>query len=52
MVEETTKVGIVNNCLAYLNNCSTKGHFAYGLMLGLGANFRYNLRKEFIQLVV
>jgi hypothetical protein len=52
MVEETTKVGIVNNCLAYLHNCATRGHFAYGLMLGLGANFRHTLRKEFFSLVV
>lgn len=51
MIEETTKVGVVNNCLAYLNNCSTKGHFSYGLMLGLGSNFNYVLRKEFIAMV-
>jgi hypothetical protein len=46
MVEQTTKVGIVNNCLGYLNGCQSKGHFTYGCMLGLGSNFKYDLRTE------
>jgi hypothetical protein len=48
LVEPTTKVGTVNNCLAYLTGCESKGHFAYAVMLGLGGNFKYEPRKEFI----
>lgn len=52
MIEQTTKVGVVNNCLGYLNNCQSKGHFAYGCMLGLGSNFKYELRTELGNLVL
>ena len=52
MVEQTTKVGTVNNCLSYLYNCSSKGHFAHALILGLGGNFKYDLRREFANLVL
>lgn len=52
MIEQTTKVGVVNNCLGYLTNCQSKGHFAYGCMLGLGSNFKYDLRSELGQLVL
>lgn len=51
MVEETTKVGIVNNALSYLQKCSNKGSFAFACILGLGSNFSYKLRKEFCTLV-
>lgn len=46
MIEQTTKVGIVNNCLGYLNKCESKGHFTYACMLGLGSNFKYDLRQK------
>ena len=46
MVTDTTKVGIVNNCLCYLNDVKSKGQFAYGCILGLGGNFKYDVRKE------
>ena len=52
MIEPTTKVGIVNNCLSYLIGCQTKGHFAYGCMLGLGSNFKYEIRTELGNLVL
>jgi len=52
MIEQTTKVGTVNNCLAYLSGCESKGHFAYAVMLGFGGNFKYDVRKEFFQFVV
>jgi len=51
MIEPTTKVGIVNNCLSYLQGCDSKGSFAYGVMLGLGSNFKYDLRSEFYTVV-
>ena len=47
LVVETTKVGIVNNALSYLTGCTTKAAFTYGIILGLGSNFKYELRKEF-----
>jgi dynein heavy chain 2 len=47
LVIETTKVGIVNNALSYLTGCTTKAAFTYGVILGLGSNFKYELRKEF-----
>ena len=46
MIEPTTKVGIVNNCLSYLQNCESKGQFANGVVLGMGSNFKYELRSE------
>ena len=52
LVVETTKVGIVNNALTYLNGCTSKSHFAYGCILGLGSNFKYELRKEFMTTVM
>jgi dynein heavy chain 2 len=52
MIEPTTKVGVVNNCLSYLQNCGSKGHFAYGCMLGLGSNFNYDLRTQLAGLVI
>jgi dynein heavy chain 2 len=52
MIESTTKVGIVNNCLGYLNNCQSKGQFAHGCILGLGSNFKYDLRIELGNLVL
>ena len=48
LVIETTKVGIVNNALSYLAGCTSKPHFVYGCILGLGSNFKYELRKEFM----
>lgn len=41
MIVETTKVGVVNNALAYLGKCESKGQFAYGVICGLGSNFTY-----------
>jgi hypothetical protein len=52
MIESTTKVGIVNNCLSYLLNCESKGQFTQGCMLGLGSNFKYDLRSELIALTI
>jgi len=52
MVIETTKVGIVNNALTYLYNCKSKSQFTYGCILGLGSNFKYDLRKEFTTTVM
>lgn len=52
MIEPTTKVGIVNNCLSYLANCQSKGQFAYGCILGLGSNFKYDIRKELAEIVL
>lgn len=52
MIEQTTKVGVVNNCLGYLINCQSKGEFAHGCMLGLGSNFKYDLRTELGNLVL
>jgi dynein heavy chain 2 len=48
MVTETTKVGIVNNVLAYLKDIKSKGQFTYGVSLGLGSNFEYKIRRELI----
>lgn len=52
MIEQTTKVGIVNNCLGYLIKCESKGHFTYGCMLGLGSNFKYELREKLGEKIV
>lgn len=41
MIVETTKVGVVNNALAYLQKCESKGQFAYAVICGLGSNFTY-----------
>lgn len=51
MIEQTTKVGVVNNCLGYLINCQSKGDFVYGCMLGLGSNFKYDMRTELGNLI-
>lgn len=52
MIEPTTKVGVVNNCLGYLLNCQSKGHFTYACMIGLGSNFKYDMRTELGNLVL
>lgn len=52
LVIETTKVGIVNNALSYLAGSLSKSHFAYGCIIGLGSNFKYELRKEFMTTVM
>ena len=52
MIEPTTKVGIVNNCLSYLQNCDSKGAFTYAVILGLGSNFNYDLRSEFATMAI
>lgn len=52
MIEPTTKVGVVNNCLSYLQNSDSKGYFTQGVMLGLGSNFKYDLRAEFSNFVL
>lgn len=52
MITETTKVGIVNNALAYLNKCESKAQFAYGVICGLGSNFDYKVRAELTSLVM
>jgi hypothetical protein len=43
-VVETTKVGIVNNALSYMNNINSKGHFTFACIQGLGGNFALELR--------
>ena len=52
MITETTKVGIVNNVLGYLTEVKSKSQFTYGVILGLGSNFKYELRKEFATFVM
>ena len=52
MMTETTKVGVVNNALAYLNGATSKAEFVYGVVLGLGSNFSQALRKEFTAMVM
>jgi hypothetical protein len=52
MIEQTTKVGVVNNCLSYLQNIENKGQFTYGCILGLGSNFKYDVRTELGTLVL
>ena len=47
MLTETTKVGVVNNALAYLGGVKSRSEFVYGIILGLGSNFKYELRKDF-----
>lgn len=52
MITDTTKVGIVNNALAYLSKCESKSQFAYGVICGLGSNFNYTVRAELTTLVM
>lgn len=52
MITETTKVGIVNNGLAYLTKCTCKSQFVHGLILGLGGNFNYKVRTEFAETIL
>ena len=52
LVVETTKVGIVTNTLSYLTDCQSKSQFVYGIVLGLGSNFKYDLRKEFVTTIM
>ena len=52
MITDTTKVGIVNNALAYLNKCESKAQFAYAVINGLGSNFNYTIRAELASLVM
>lgn len=52
LVIETTKVGIVNNALSYLSGCKSKSEFTYNVIIGLGSNFKYELRKEFVTTVM
>ena len=52
MMTETTKVGVVNNALAYLGGVKSKSSFIHGVILGLGSNFKYALRKEFATFVM
>jgi dynein heavy chain 2 len=52
MVTETTKVGIVNNVLAYLKDIQSKGQFTYGVAIGLGGNFKYDVRRELITFIM
>ena len=50
-VVETTKVGIVNNALSYMNSITTKGHFTFACIQGLGGNFTLELRAELAQFI-
>lgn len=52
LIVETTKVGIVNNALTYLSECKSKAQFTYGVLLGLGGNFKYNVRMDFAKVVL
>ena len=52
LVIETTKVGIVNNALCYISGSTSKSQFAYNVIIGLGSNFKYDLRKEFTTTVM
>ena len=42
----------MNNALSYLHDCKSKSQFTYGVVLGLGSNFKYEIRKEFISTVM
>lgn len=50
-VVETTKVGIVNNALSYMNNIKSKGHFVFACIQGLGGNFMLDLRNQLAQYI-
>jgi hypothetical protein len=52
MITETTKVGTVNNALAYMVNVASKGQFVFAVMQGLGGNFDYKKREEFYAFVL
>jgi hypothetical protein len=52
MITETTKVGTVNNALAYLVKVESKGAFVFAVMQGLGGNFNYQKRAEFYAFVI
>lgn len=52
MIVETTKVGTVNNALAYLHKCESKSQFVYGVICGLGSNFNYTIRAELTSLIM
>ena len=45
-VVETTKVGIVNNALSYMNDIKSKGHFVFACIQGLGGNFTLDIRNQ------
>ena len=49
---ETTKVGIVNNVLSYMNNVTSKGHFTFACIQGLGGNFALDVRTQLAQFVM
>lgn len=49
---ETTKIGIVNNALSYLNGIMTKGHFTFACIQGLGGNFMLDVRTKLAQFVL
>jgi hypothetical protein len=51
-VVETTKVGIVNNALSYMNDVTSKGHFTCACIQGLGGNFTLELRAQLAQYVM
>jgi len=51
-VVETTKVGIVSNALSYMNNVSSKGHFTFACIQGLGGNFTLDVRAQLAQYVM
>jgi dynein heavy chain 2 len=51
-VVETTKVGIVNNVLSYLNDVTSKGQFTFGCIQGLGGNFTLEVRSKLAQYVM
>jgi hypothetical protein len=51
-VVETTKVGIVNNALSYLNNVSTKSHFVFCVIQGLGGIFKLDVRNQLASYVM
>lgn len=48
-IVETTKIGLVNNCLSYMPTISSKSQFVEAIIKGFGSNFSHKVRSELAQ---